>query len=248
MKLDGLHVFLLLLAGIVLCSLLNDNKIREGAAGSMVASRRHDPDKLRELQNYKRESMKENKKLHERLHRLERQEKQHKQENKMAIKKAIKQYERQHDKDDTNDEYQMYDRHDKLYDRMHKERFDDIVHFDVDDHSIKRQTRNRAKMESLSHKMPNRDKYMLKTEVVPPADCPNSPQGMGPGSGMGPGTGPSSGAGGAVPPCPPCARCPEPAFECKKVPNYSSSIAGSSISSAGGLPKPVLSDFSTFGA
>lgn len=23
------------------------------------------------------------------------------------------------------------------------------------------------------------------------------------------------------PPCPPCARCPEPAFECKKVPTYS---------------------------
>ncbi len=24
------------------------------------------------------------------------------------------------------------------------------------------------------------------------------------------------------PPCPPCARCPEPSFECKKVPNYNS--------------------------
>jgi hypothetical protein len=42
------------------------------------------------------------------------------------------------------------------------------------------------------------------------------------------------------PPCPACARCPEPAFDCKKVPNYNS-INNSY------LPMPVLSDFSNFG-
>ena len=42
-------------------------------------------------------------------------------------------------------------------------------------------------------------------------------------------------------PCPPCERCPEPSFECKKVPNYSS-IAVDEY-----MPKPVLNDFSTFG-
>ncbi len=41
-------------------------------------------------------------------------------------------------------------------------------------------------------------------------------------------------------PCPPCARCPEPSFECKKVPNYSSANTGH-------LPVPILSDFSQFG-
>ena len=162
MKLDGLHVFLVLLSGIVLCSLLNDNKIREGATGSMAASRRHDPDKLRELQNYKRNSMQERKKLHERLHVLEEKERKHKQEKARAIKQAVKKYEKQQKRklDDEDDEYEMYDKHDKLYDRMRNERYDDIVHFDVDDHSIKRKTRNRAKMESLSHQMPNKDKYM----------------------------------------------------------------------------------------
>lgn len=42
------------------------------------------------------------------------------------------------------------------------------------------------------------------------------------------------------PPCPACARCPEPAFECKKVPNYSRS---EDINA----PKPVMADFSQFG-
>jgi hypothetical protein len=41
-------------------------------------------------------------------------------------------------------------------------------------------------------------------------------------------------------PCPPCGRCPEPSFDCKKVPNYSSTNSEY-------LPMPVLSDFSQFG-
>jgi len=42
-----------------------------------------------------------------------------------------------------------------------------------------------------------------------------------------------------VPPCPPCERCPEPKFDCKRVPKYNSSNNQY-------LPKPVLSDFSQF--
>jgi hypothetical protein len=72
------------------------------------------------------------------------------------------------------------------------------------------------------------DLYILKSQVVPPVcpacptvmACPNEKQ--------------------KCPPCPPCARCPEPAFECKKVPNYS----GQNDSY---LPQPVMSDFSQFG-
>ena len=47
--------------------------------------------------------------------------------------------------------------------------------------------------------------------------------------------------GGEVPPCPPCARCPQSDFECKKVPNYEQGLENSS------LPRPILSNFSTFG-
>jgi uncharacterized membrane protein YgcG len=53
-----------------------------------------------------------------------------------------------------------------------------------------------------------------------------------------------SGGGGSsehkCPPCPACARCPEPAFECKKVPNYSRSEDMNA-------PRPVMADFSQFG-
>jgi hypothetical protein len=41
-------------------------------------------------------------------------------------------------------------------------------------------------------------------------------------------------------PCPACERCPEPSFDCKKVPNYRSTSVGQY------LPIPVLNDFSSF--
>ena len=45
----------------------------------------------------------------------------------------------------------------------------------------------------------------------------------------------------SCPPCPPPQRCPESSFECKKVPNYEMGKSNAF------LPRPVLSDFSTFG-
>jgi hypothetical protein len=42
------------------------------------------------------------------------------------------------------------------------------------------------------------------------------------------------------PPCPACERCPEPSFECKKVPNYRSPSVNQY------LPMPILTDFSNF--
>ena len=92
------------------------------------------------------------------------------------------------------------------------------------------------------------DLYILKSQVVPPV-CPACP--------VVPRTEP-------CPACPPCGRCPEPAFECKKVPNYNSSSAseflpsspfmaqtgsesGSGyISRSQGEPRPKLTDFSAF--
>ena len=69
------------------------------------------------------------------------------------------------------------------------------------------------------------DMYILKSQVIapvcpacpafPPINCDKLING-----------------GKKCPPCPSCARCPEPAFECKKVPNYGSS------SLMGQLPLP----------
>lgn len=52
----------------------------------------------------------------------------------------------------------------------------------------------------------------------------------------------SNSGGSKCPPCPACARCPEPSFECKKVPNYAIGQNG-----AMSIPRPVLADFSQFG-
>jgi len=51
----------------------------------------------------------------------------------------------------------------------------------------------------------------------------------------------SQNSSGNPPPCPPCARCPESDYECKKVPSYEQGYENTA------LPRPVLSDFSTFG-
>lgn len=72
------------------------------------------------------------------------------------------------------------------------------------------------------------DLYILKSQVIPPVcpACPNISACPRP---------------APYPPCPPCARCPEPSFECKKVPNYNNPTENSY------LPRPVLGNFSQFG-
>ena len=73
------------------------------------------------------------------------------------------------------------------------------------------------------------DLYILKSQIVPPV-CP-APIVL---------ASSSYKDEAKCPACPACARCPEPAFDCKKVPNYSA--VNNSY-----LPMPVLNDFSTFG-
>jgi hypothetical protein len=72
------------------------------------------------------------------------------------------------------------------------------------------------------------DLYILKSQVVPPV-CPKCPDIS------------------ALPseqkkcaPCPPCGRCPEAAFECKKVPNYNVAPVSNK------LPRPMLNSFADF--
>jgi hypothetical protein len=94
----------------------------------------------------------------------------------------------------------------------------------------------------------NEDLYILKSEVVAPV-CPACPpQILKCGDNNKP-----------PPPCPPCARCPEPRFDCKKVPNYGSGNLGANYFGGGGqfgsmpstsgnfLPQPSLRDYTTFG-
>ena len=76
-------------------------------------------------------------------------------------------------------------------------------------------------------------KYILKSEIVPPV-CPKCPDSK---------TCPALSRQKPCPSCPPCGRCPEPAFECKKVPNYSA-ISASNASNL--LPMPRLNSFAQF--
>ena len=86
-----------------------------------------------------------------------------------------------------------------------------------------------AKQGIPRNQIPNGDEdlYILKSEIVPPV-CPACPTVM------------ECPKQKKCEPCPPCGRCPEPAFECKKVPNYKAV-------SPSFLPKPILTDFSQFG-
>ena len=93
----------------------------------------------------------------------------------------------------------------------------------------------------------NEDWYILKSEVVPPV-CPACPPPI-----------LKCNDDKPPPPCPPCARCPEPRFDCKKVPNYGSGNTGANYFGGGGqfgsmpsssgnfLPYPSVSNYSTFG-
>ena len=75
------------------------------------------------------------------------------------------------------------------------------------------------------------DLYILKSQVVPPV-CPKCPDPIVQSTDNTDVT--------KCPPCEPCGRCPEPAFDCKKVPNYKAFNQNY-------MPMPVLNDFSTFG-
>lgn len=71
--------------------------------------------------------------------------------------------------------------------------------------------------------------YILKSQIIPPV-CPICPTGI-----------PCKNKiKKKCQPCPPCAKCPEPSFDCKKVPNYSSTRNTY-------LPRAILTDFTQYG-
>jgi len=86
--------------------------------------------------------------------------------------------------------------------------------------------------------MGDQDRYMLKTQFVPPVYPVGSHyENYGP---EGEGRAGSCEKKKEYPPCPPCARCPEPSFECKKVPKYDAMDDSQK-------PMPVLNNFASFG-
>lgn len=89
------------------------------------------------------------------------------------------------------------------------------------------------------HEIPPGDEhlYILKSEIVPPV-CPACPPVIS-GSCNNNAKCPPCPPPQPIPPCPPCERCPEPQFQCKKVPDYRNIIPGN-------LPRPLLNDFSQF--
>ena len=81
------------------------------------------------------------------------------------------------------------------------------------------------------------DLYILKSQVVPPV-CPAIPA-------VNCNCAKNDGSSSEFDeskcrPCPAPQRCPEPAFDCKKIPNYKSFNQDY-------MPVPVLNSFSTFG-
>lgn len=103
--------------------------------------------------------------------------------------------------------------------------------------------------------------YVLKSQMVPPV-CPKCPKCEMPKNGGGGNCGCNK--KNECPPCPRPQRCPEPAFTCKKVPNYSASnvdsilpstmtegglngtSAGAGSNVGGGNAMPVLNSFANF--
>jgi len=102
---------------------------------------------------------------------------------------------------------------------------------------------------------PDSNKYILKSEIVPPV-CPKCPDSrMCPTQKSSSEETNSNGRGTtggnmnnntngqkSCPACPACARCPEPSFTCKKVPNYAVSTVGTNNI----LPIPQLNSFAAF--
>ncbi len=80
---------------------------------------------------------------------------------------------------------------------------------DDDDSSYEKFWSERRGVRRVDIQNGDKDLYVLKSSIVPPV-CPKCPQ--------------RSACPRQTPcqPCPPCSRCPEPAFTCKKVPNYNS--------------------------
>jgi len=228
MKMDGVHIFIILMLALM-CSSCLGSFMREGYENgnenkypNVEQDQRMNPDPE---DNSKIEN--QHFSNYDDMYRNLDQETVEYSDSKLAKGKKIGPHRSKEDyNDDNNDDNNI-----NSYGNVNK-------YPNVENDNILMAGRSRGKMSSSNSNSNNvsrsqippgdEDLYILKSQVIPPV-CPACPAVT---------TCPSSKE--KCPPCPPCARCPEPAFECKKVPNYS----GQNDSY---LPQPVMSDFSQFG-
>jgi len=234
MKLKAVHLFLILLGVLILSHSLG--RIVEGFSESEIKEKRENDEKKLE-----KKTKKDFNKLmtdFDKLHTFDNTDKHDKKEHNKN----------KHHKKETDDNSDIYDYTNKnSNDNIDMTNSDyyigpagDTVLTGPSSGSTYHKKANSNKLDNHTplgipgSQIPSGDEhlYILKSEVIPPV-CPACPSiNVCPNQ--------NSNNNGTPPPCPPCARCPEPAFDCKKVPNYNRNNSQY-------LPVPVLSDFSQFG-
>jgi len=234
MKLKAIHLFIILLGALLLCSSLGVFMRTEGFKN------KDDKDNESYFQEFKNDIESP---FNEKHSDYKHSSSKHSDDNKHSSTQEfvndlqVTSNNKKHKKN-TDDNSDIYDYHSSKYKHKKKSSYigpaGDTVITDSThtDYPVKSYTHKKPKSTSLGipySQIPtgNEDLYILKSEVIPPV-CP-----MCPSISACPSKEPP-------PPCPPCARCPEPAFDCKKVPNYNNTDSRY-------LPVPVLSDFSQFG-
>jgi hypothetical protein len=238
MKLKAIHLFLILLGALLLCSSLGVFMRTEGFKNK--DDNKDNKDNESYFQEFENAVESPFESTHSKSkHSKSKDSKSKDSDDKSSTQEFINdlQSNNKHKKN-TDDNSDIYDYHSSKYKHKKKSSYigpaGDTVITDSThtDYPVKSYTHKKPKSTSLGipySQIPtgNEDLYILKSEVIPPV-CP-----MCPSISACPSKEPP-------PPCPPCARCPEPAFDCKKVPNYNNTDNRY-------LPVPVLSDFSQFG-
>lgn len=215
-----LFLFIILLLGLVLCQILGYNSYTEGFAGDVTT--------MTGVSKKTKKSTTEN------INNSE-------NDSEIYTSNKSNQYDNYNHFDKSSDPTKMYSVNDTISNLMNAEEYKEGMSLGQSYSNYREAFTGNESGESSQEGIPKsmippgqEDLYILKSEVVPPL-CPACPKCSSNSNSNNNGDSSKS-----CQPCPPCGRCPEPAFECKKVPNYNS-INNSY------LPMPVLSDFSNFG-
>ena len=229
MKLTKIHIFLILLVSLVLCSTLGMcyNQGMEGFSNRSDDKRTYESysdyntqkndDNIRSLNHSDKKSSNYNNPFYNRAnwnYDTDRDRYRNKDNNK---DKSDLNAGDENDRSNMNtkktkysDYDNEYDLHNKILDRLNV--FDTLLKGNVNGstYNIKETTAKEADGVPKSRIPPGQENlYILKSEIVPPI-CPACPSSC------------PTNDSKKCQPCPACARCPEPSFECKKVPNYNS--------------------------
>ena len=224
MKMDGVHIFIILMLALM-CSSCLGSFMREGYENSNQEQDQtvnHDPEDNSKVKNQHFSN-------YDDMYRNLDQETVEYSDSKLAKGKKIGPHRSKEDYNDDDNEDNNINSYGNVNKYPNVEN-DNILMAGKSGGKMSNSNSNSNSNHVSRSQIPpgDEDLYILKSQVVPPV-CPACPPVM---------ACPSSKE--KCPPCPPCARCPEPAFECKKVPNYS----GQNDSY---LPQPVMSNFSQFG-